>query len=289
MARGRGVSRRASPTTVVTVGIGLRKPKFEMKTPEQFALMREAGLVVAAALEQVRQAATVGITTLELDAIAEATIRDAGATPSFLGYHGYPASICVSVNEEVVHGIPGKRVLENGDLVSLDCGAIVGGWHGDAAISVAVGDVSPEVQTLSDVTRDALWVGLQTAKAGNTIGDIGAAIERFIAAQPHRYGLVVDYVGHGIGSSMHMPPNVPNQGIAGKGPELVVGMAIAIEPMVTLGSSDVDVLADDWTVVTDDGLTASHWEHTIAITSDGPIVTTAVDGGIEGLARTISA
>lgn len=269
--------------------MGLRKPKFELKTPEQFALMREAGLVVAAALEQVRQAATVGTSTLELDAIAEATIRDAGATPSFLGYHGYPASICVSVNEEVVHGIPGPRVLRDGDLVSLDCGAIVGGWHGDAAISVAVGEVSDEVRKLSDVTRDALWVGLQTAVAGNTIGDIGAAIENYVAAQSHKYGLVVDYVGHGIGSSMHMPPNVPNLGSPGKGPELVVGMAIAIEPMVTLGSGDVDVLDDDWTVVTEDGLVASHWEHTIAITSDGPIVTTAEDGGIEGLARRITA
>ncbi|MFA7266072.1 MAG: type I methionyl aminopeptidase [Candidatus Nanopelagicales bacterium] len=269
------------------MGIGLRKPKFELKTPEQFALMREAGLVVAAALEQVRQAARPGITTLELDAIAEACIRDAGASPSFLGYHGYPASICVSVNSEVVHGIPGPRVLESGDLVSVDCGAIVSGWHGDAAISIPIGEVTPEVHTLSEVTRDALWVGLAAAVAGNTIGDIGAAVQGFVERQNHPYGLVVDYVGHGIGSSMHMPPNVPNIGTAGKGPQIVVGMALAIEPMVTLGSAEVDVLSDDWTVVTEDGLAAAHWEHTVAITADGPVVTTAIDGGIEGFGSVI--
>lgn len=264
--------------------MGIRKPKFELKTPSQFALMRDAGLVVAAALEQVRSAVEPGITTLELDAIAEACIRGAGATPSFLGYHGYPASICVSVNAEVVHGIPGARVLQAGDLVSIDCGAIVGGWHGDAALSVPVGDVSDEVAQLSDVTRDALWAGLAAAQAGNHIGDIGAAVERFIREQDYPYGIVVDYVGHGIGSSMHMPPNVPNVGSPGKGPEITVGMALAIEPMVTLGSAEVDVLSDDWTVVTEDGLPAAHWEHTVAITESGPVVTTAVDGGVEGLA-----
>lgn len=247
--------------------------------------MRKAGLVVAETLERVRQAAAPGVTTIELDVIAEASIRDAGASPSFLGYHGYPGSICVSVNSEVVHGIPGPRVLEDGDLLSVDCGAIVDGWHGDAALSAAIGDVTTEVQTLSDVTRDALWVGLQAAVAGNHIGDIGAAIQKFVARQPHPYGLVVDYVGHGIGSSMHMPPNVPNIGTAGKGPEIVVGMALAIEPMVTLGSAEVDVLADNWTVVTEDGLAAAHWEHTVTITSSGPVVTTAVDGGAAGLSR----
>ena len=161
------------------------------------------------------------------------------------------------------------------------------GWHGDAAISIPIGEVSPEVQTLSDVTRDALWVGLAAAVAGNTIGDVGAAVQSFVERQAHPYGLVVDYVGHGIGSSMHMPPNVPNIGTAGKGPQIVVGMALAIEPMVTLGSAEVDVLSDDWTVVTDDGLAAAHWEHTVAITADGPVVTTAIDGGIEGLGRAI--
>ncbi len=262
------------------MGIGLRKSKFELKTPEQFALMREAGLVVAATLEQVRRAVAPGVRTIELDELAEAGIRDAGATPSFLGYHGYPASICVSVNSEVVHGIPGRRVLENGDLVSIDCGAIVDGWHGDAALSVPVGVVSEEVQALSDVTQAALWAGLRAAKAGNHIGDIGAAVERYVAAQDRAYGVVVDYVGHGIGSSMHMPPNIPNVGTPGKGPEIVVGMALAIEPMVTLGSAEVDVLSDDWTVVTEDGLPAAHWEHTVTITADGPIVTTAKDGKV---------
>ncbi len=265
------------------VGIGMRKSKFELKSPEQFALMREAGLVVAAALEQVRRAAAPGVSTIELDAIAEACIRDAGATPSFRGYHGYPGSICTSVNDEVVHGIPGPRILESGDLLSIDCGAIVNGWHGDAAISVSIGEVTAEIQTLSNVTRDALWAGLRAAVVGNHIGDIGAAVHQHVAKQDRSYGLVVDYVGHGIGSSMHMPPNVPNIGTPGKGPEIVVGMAIAIEPMVTLGSAEVDVLADDWTVVTDDGSAAAHWEHTVTITADGPIVTTVVDGGVAGL------
>lgn len=241
--------------------------------------MREAGLVVAGALEAVREAVSPGVTTGELDAIAEACIRDAGATPSFLGYHGYPASICVSVNSEVVHGIPGPRRLEAGDLVSIDCGAIVQGWHGDAAISVPVGQVTDEIAKLSEVTRGALWAGLQAAQAGNHIGDIGAAVERFVREQQRDYGIVVDYVGHGIGSSMHMPPNVPNVGSPGKGPEITVGMALAIEPMITLGTAEVDVLSDDWTVVTEDGLAAAHWEHTVAITQDGPVVTTAVDGG----------
>lgn len=270
--------------TFDTVGIGIRKPKFELKTPEQFAKMREAGLVVAQALEQVRAAVAPGVRTIDLDEIAEACIRDAGATPSFLGYHGYPASICVSVNSEVVHGIPGPRVLEDGDLVSVDCGAIVDGWHGDAALSVPVGDIGADVAELSAVTEGALWAGLRAAKAGNRIGDIGAAVANFVREQAGDYGIVVDYVGHGIGSSMHMPPNVPNIGSPGKGPEIVVGMALAVEPMVTLGSAEVDVLSDDWTVVTQDGRPAAHWEHTVTITQSGPVVTTAADGGVAGLA-----
>ncbi len=253
------------------------KSKFELKSAAQFGHMREAGLVVAEALAQVRRAVAPGVTTLELDAIAESCIRGAGATPSFLGYHGYPASICVSVNDEVVHGIPGSRILTEGDLVSIDCGAIVNGWHGDAAISVPVGQLDPAIERLSEVTRNALWAGLRAVVDGARLGDVGAAVEASIRSADYPYGIVVDYVGHGIGSSMHMAPNVPNIGKAGSGPKLETGMALAIEPMVTLGSADVDVLGDDWTVVTADGLTAAHWEHTIALTEEGPIVTTAAE------------
>jgi methionyl aminopeptidase len=239
--------------------------------------MRKAGLVVAESLERVRRAVAPGMTTLELDAIAASCIREAGATPSFLGYYGYPASICVSVNDEVVHGIPGVRVLTEGDLVSVDCGAIVNGWHGDAAISIPVGEVSPHIHQLSEVTREALWAGLRAVVDGARLGDVGAAVQESIRKFEHPYGIVVDYVGHGIGSSMHMPPNVPNIGTAGSGPTLVTGMALAIEPMITMGTAEVDVLDDDWTVVTADGLAAAHWEHTIALTAAGPIVMTAFD------------
>lgn len=252
-----------------------RRDRFELKTPEQFELMRQAGAIVALALAEVSAAVAPGVTTKELDAIAATCIKDSRATPSFLGYHGYPASICVSVNSEVVHGIPGPRVLDDGDLVSIDCGAIVDGWHGDAAVSVPVGSVGPEVATLSEVTHAAMMAGIAAATPGGHVGDIGAAVEASVRGHDHRYGIVVDYVGHGIGSSMHMPPNVPNVGKRGKGPELVVGMAVAIEPMITLGSAEVDVLGDDWTVVTEDGKYAAHWEHTVAITAQGPRVLTA--------------
>lgn len=241
--------------------------------------MREAGLVVAQALSLVTDAVRPGVATIELDVIAETIIRDLGAEPSFLGYHGYPASICVSVNSEVVHGIPGPAILRDGDLVSIDCGAIVDGWHGDAAVSVPVGEVRAEVAALSELTEQALWAGLAAARNGGKLGDIGAAVQARVRQAEPDYGIVVDYVGHGIGTAMHMPPNVPNVGRRGKGPDLVTGMALAIEPMITLGSADVDILADDWTVVTADGLCAAHWEHTVAITDAGPWVLTALDGG----------
>lgn len=255
-----------------------RRERFELKTPAQFDLMRQAGAVVAQTLAQVSAAVTPGVTTAELDSIAAACIHDNGAKPSFLGYHGYPASICVSVNSEVVHGIPGPRVLANGDLVSIDCGAIVDGWHGDAAVSVAVGAVAPEAAALSEVTHAAMMAGIAAAVPGGHVGDIGAAVQESVRSHDHGYGIVVDYVGHGIGSSMHMPPNVPNVGKRGKGPQLLAGMAVAIEPMITLGSADVDVLGDDWTVVTEDGQYAAHWEHTVAITAQGPQVLTVAAG-----------
>lgn len=248
----------------------------EVKTVEQISVMREAGLVVARTLARVTEAVRPGVTTSELDAIAARSISAEGATPSFLGYHGYPAHICTSVNGEVVHGIPGDRVLQEGDLLSVDCGAIVRGWHGDAAVSVPVGSVAPEVAALSAATESAMWAGLAAARAGSRLSDIGHAVEtRIRAAGP--YGIVEDYVGHGIGTSMHMHPPVPNYGSPGRGPHLRVGMALAIEPMATLGSPDVQVLADDWTVVTTDGACAAHWEHTVAITEDGPWVLTALD------------
>jgi len=255
-----------------------RKPKLQVKTPAQLELMRRAGLIVAEALAATAAAVEPGRTTADLDAIAAKIIADAGADPSFLGYHGYPAHICVSINDEIVHGIPGPRVLNDGDLVSIDCGAIVDGWHGDAAVTVACGDVAADVLALSEITRQGMWRGLAKAVAGNHLTDIGAAIEDFVLANGD-YGVVEDYVGHGIGTAMHMDPSVPNYGPAGRGPKLVNGLALAIEPMITLGSQDSEVLPDNWTVRTLDGSWASHWEHTVAITADGPWVLTAFDGG----------
>ena len=258
-----------------------RKDRIEIKTREQIALMREAGLVVARTLELVRDAVAPGVTTGQLDAIAEESIRSHGATPSFLGYHGYPASICASVNDEVVHGIPGDRVLLDGDQISIDCGAILAGWHGDAAVTVGVGEVAPALVELSRLTEESLWAGLAAAQVGGRLNDIGRAVEQCVRQAPggDRYGIVEEYVGHGIGTSMHMDPNVPNYEVSGKTPALVAGMALAIEPMLTDGDRAVRTLADDWTVVTVDGRRACHWEHTVALTVEGPWVLTALDGG----------
>ena len=245
------------------------------KGPQEIAAMREAGKVVAAAIEATREAVRPGVTTRELDAVAEKVIRDAGAVPSFLGYHGFPATLCLSVNEEVVHGIPGDRVIRDGDVVSIDCGAIVRGWHGDAAITVCVGDVPEAVRRMVDVCEESLRRGIAAARDGGRLSDIGAAVESYV--RPFGYGLLDDYTGHGIGRSLHEDPPVPN--VAPKGPgrglKLQTGLVVAIEPMVTLGSPRVDVLEDDWTVVTRDGRPAAHFEHTVAITDDGPVVLTA--------------
>lgn len=249
----------------------------EIKSMDEIAVMREAGLVVAHTLQLLHDEMRPGMTTADLDAIARDSISSQGATPSFLGYYGFPAVICTSVNEEVVHGIPGDRVIHEGDLVSIDCGAIVDGWHGDAAISVLVGDASAELRKLSETTQAAMWAGLTQARAGNRLSDIGNAVETCIR-DAGNYGIVEEYVGHGIGSSMHMHPPVPNYGRAGRGPRLEVGMALAIEPMATLGSASVGVLEDEWTVVTTDGSRAAHWEHTVAITDDGPWVLTSIEG-----------
>jgi methionyl aminopeptidase len=258
-----------------------RRDRIEVKSEAQILLMRAAGLVVAETLESVRSAVAPGVTTRELDAIAEESIRGRGAIPSFLGYHGYPASLCTSVNDEVVHGIPSDRVLRDGDQVSIDCGAILAGWHGDSAITVEVGEVDPAAVELSRVTREALWAGLAAAVVGGHLNDIGKAVEGSVRAVPGgaTYGIVEEYVGHGIGTSMHMEPNVPNYDVPGKSIPLVAGMALAVEPMVCAGGRAVRTLEDEWTVVTVDGLRACHWEHTVALTDEGPWVLTALDGG----------
>jgi methionyl aminopeptidase len=260
-----------------------RERGVEIKTPEQIARMREAGLVVGQTLQLLREAVAPGVTTRELDAVAAGHIADCGAQPSFLGYHGFPATICTSVNDEVVHGIPGDRRLREGDVISIDCGAIVDGWHGDAATTVPVGDVPEEVSELLRVCEESMWRGLAAARLGGRVTDISAAVEEYVRSQGG-YGLVEDYVGHGIGSAMHQPPNVPNFGRSGRGPRLVEGLALAVEPMVTLGGKETDVLEDDWTVVTSDGSWSAHFEHTFTLTGDGAWVLTALDGGAERLA-----
>jgi methionyl aminopeptidase len=260
-----------------------RREQIEIKSAEQLQAMRAAGLVVADALAAVAAAVAPGVTTGQLDSVAAEVIRAAGATPSFLGYHGFPATICTSLNDEIVHGIPGARVIAEGDLVSIDCGAIVDGWHGDAALTVAAGEVDQAQQQLMEVTENALWAGLAQARTGGRLSDIGHAVERSVRAVGP-FGIIEEYVGHGIGSSMHMEPSVPNYGRPGHGPRLVAGMALAVEPMVTLGQRHTRVLDDDWTVVTADGTRAAHFEHTVAVTDAGPWVLTAHDGGAERFA-----
>ncbi len=256
-----------------------RTTAIQIKTPEQIALMRKAGLVVAGTLAVVAAQARPGVSTGELDALAASHIRAAGATPSFLGYLGYPATICTSVNEEIVHGIPSRqRVLRDGDIISIDCGAIVDGWHGDAALTVGVGAISAEHARLLQVCEDSLWAGLARARDGARLTDISHAVQASIT-QAGPYGIVEEYTGHGIGTAMHMDPPVPNYGRPGRGPRLETGMALAVEPMVTLGDAETVQLDDGWTVVTADGSWAAHFEHTVAITADGPWVLTAEDGG----------
>ena len=254
-----------------------RSEKIEIKSIDELALMREAGLVVARTLDTLREQIVAGMTTADLDAIARECIASHGATPSFLGYHGFPAVICTSVNSAVVHGIPDDTVIHGGDIVSIDCGAIVEGWHGDAAISIVLPEADPAVSALSEATKAAMWAGLAKAREGNRLSDIGHEIETCLK-DAGSYGIVEDYVGHGIGSAMHMHPPVPNYGKAGHGPRLEVGMALAIEPMATLGTATVSVLDDGWTVVTSDDKPAAHWEHTVAITDEGPWVLTSLEG-----------
>ncbi len=250
----------------------------ELKNDTEIVLMREAGLIVAAALAASRAAVAPGQTTADLDAVAETVIRDAGAIPSFKGYRGFPATLCTSINEEIVHGIPShERALREGDIVSIDCGAIVGGFHGDAAITVGVGRVAPELEQLMRVCEDSLWRGLAAARLGGRVSDIGAAIESHV--RPFGYGIVEEYVGHGIGTALHQDPHVPNFGKPGRGPKLERGLVLAVEPMVNLGTRYTRLLDDDWTVVTQDGLASAHFEHTFTLTQAGPWVLTCEDGG----------
>ena len=262
-----------------------RKDRVEIKTPEQIDLMRAAGLVVARTLEMLEQAVAPGVTPRQLDALAQDSIRSHGAIPSFLGYYGYPASICTSVNDEVVHGIPGDRRLEEGDQISIDCGAILGGWHGDAAITVSVGEVDPESAELSRVTQAALWAGIAACQVGGRLDDIGSAVERSVRAAPagSSYGIVREYVGHGIGTSMHMDPNVPNYHVPGRTLELVAGMALAIEPMVNMGTYRVKVLKDGWTAVTGDSKPSAHFEHSVVVREHGGEVLSYLPGFTWGM------
>jgi methionyl aminopeptidase len=266
-----------------------RGSSIEIKTPDELARMREAGLVVAAMLRAASAAVEPGISTAELDEIAERVMKDAGATSSFKGYHGYPATICTSVNDQIVHGIPSRQArLAAGDIISIDAGAIVGGWHGDAALTVAVGAIPQQVADLMAATELAMWRGLATARPGRRLSDVSHAIESSALASGS-YGIVQEYTGHFIGSAMHMDPAVPNFGRPGRGPVLTEGMALAIEPMLVLGGRHTRLLDDEWTVVTADGGIAVHFEHTVAITSNGPWVLTAEDGGESGLGRVAAA
>jgi methionyl aminopeptidase len=268
-----------------------RREQIELKSLDEIKLMREAGLVVARGLSVMRAAVAPGVSTSHLDAIARDVLASEGATSSFLnyGFPPFPAVICASVNDEVVHGIPSpETVLREGDLISIDFGAIVDGWHGDAAITVPVGAVSAEAAALSAACEKALWDGLAAARAGARLTDISYAVQTSVRASGN-FGIVTGYGGHGIGSQMHMDPHVHNTGRPGRGPELLPGMALAVEPMLTLRTSATRELGDQWTVATADGSLAAHWEHTVAILDDGPWVLTALDGGrVEFAARGVA-
>ena len=252
-----------------------KEPAIQVKSPEQIERMYAAGQVVAHTLTVLKEAVRPGISTAELDSIAERSIRAAGAVPSFLGYFGFPASICTSVNEQVVHGIPSEdQVLRPGDVISIDCGAILDGWHGDSALSVGVGEIDPGDQALLDACEASMWAGIEQAVAGQRLGDVSHAIEESVLGAGG-YGLIREYTGHGIGTEMHMDPVVRNYGPPGQGPRLRAGMALAIEPMITRGGRHVAELDDGWTVITTDGSRAAHFEHTVAITAEGPWVLTA--------------
>lgn len=246
-----------------------------LKSKREIELLKEAGHIVYLTHQYLRPLIKAGIKTKELDSLAEKFIRSKGATPSFKGYEGFPSTLCISINDEVVHGFPGERVLQDGDIISIDIGACYKGYHGDSAWTYTVGEVSDDAKYLLEHTEKALYEGIKQAKVGNRIGDIGYAIEKY--AKEHNLGVVKELVGHGVGTSVHEAPDVPNYGTKGTGPKIRDGMVIAIEPMLTLGSPDIYVEDNDWTVVTVDSSLSAHFEHTIAITNEGVIILTGDD------------
>lgn len=245
-----------------------------VKSRHELEIMREAGRIVAMAHAEVKRVVAPGITTRDLDDVVEQVIRKAGATPSFKGYQGFPAAICASVNEELVHGIPGNRELHEGDIVSVDIGAFFKGYHGDSAYTYGVGSISQEAQRLLDMTEASLYEGIKRAMVGNRLSDISHAIQSYV--EPRGMSIVREYVGHGIGREMHEAPQIPNFGPPGKGPRLKAGMVLAIEPMVNAGGPDVRTLLDNWTVVTEDGSLCAHFEHTVAVDDNGPVLLTVL-------------
>lgn len=247
-----------------------------LKSPEEVRKIERAGRIVAEVLKELREQIRPGMTTLDLDQRAEAGIRKRGGQPAFKGYRGFPATLCTSVNDEIVHGIPSKRTLQEGDIIGLDLGAIVEGYYGDAAITVAVGAIRPEVQRLVQVTRESLYRGIEQMKAGHRLSDVSHAVQTHVEAAG--YSVVKDFVGHGIGQALHEEPQLPNFGKPGQGPRLRFGMVLAIEPMVNMGKDGVRVLDDHWTAVTEDGSLSAHFEHTVAITESGPVILTSNNG-----------
>ena len=247
-----------------------------IKSSRDLSLMREACVISARALKLGGEAVQPGVTTGEIDRIIRRYIESMGAKPSFLGYQDYPASACISVNDVVIHGIPGNRKIREGDIVSIDVGAFYNGFHGDNAATFGAGKVSAEAQALMDATRESLYEGIKMAAAGNRVGDIGAAVQRYV--EMRGYSVVRQFVGHGVGTNLHEDPSVPNFGTPGRGPKLLPGMTLAIEPMVNAGTHEVSILGDGWTTVTKDGRLSAHFEHTIAITPGGPVIMTDPDG-----------
>lgn len=250
-----------------------------IKSSRDLKLMREACIISARALKLGGEAVQPGVTTGEIDRIIRKYIESQGAKPNFLNYGGFPASACISVNETVIHGIPGTYVIKEGDIVSIDTGASIHGFNGDNAATFAAGKVSAEAQTLMDATRESLYEGIKAARPGNRIGDIGAAVQRYV--EMRGYSVVRQFVGHGVGTDLHEDPSVPNFGTPGRGPKLLPGMTIAIEPMVNAGTHEVRILGDGWTTVTKDGRLSAHFEHTVAITPDGPVIMTDPDGKLQ--------
>ena len=244
------------------------------KSVSEIEMMRRSGRIVRQVLDTVRELVAPGITTMDLERAAEAKIKELGAKPAFKGYYDYPCVLCTSVNSEIVHGIPSvKRMLKAGDIVSIDTGVVLDGFYGDAAITVPVGgELTPELQKLLDVTRESLYRGIEAARIGNTVGDVGSAVQKLVEA--NGFSVVREFVGHGIGTKLHEEPQVPNYGTPGSGPKLRDGMVLAIEPMVNVGRSEARVLDDNWTAVTKDGTYSAHFEHTVAVTKDGPVILT---------------